>query len=106
MIMEPTSPTPLDAVKGSLAERRAKIVENKILILEVPDYDDPPVKVHFRPVEHAVIKAAIEKSEKGPKDQRAEAELRANADLLVKACVEITSGGQSWTGFGDADLAT
>jgi hypothetical protein len=101
----PTSPSPLDEVQGTLAKRRAKIVEDLFVDLDVPHYDDPPVTMRFQPVEHAVIKAALQKAEKGPKAERAEAEVRAHADLLVKACVGISSGDTSWDGFGDKDLA-
>jgi hypothetical protein len=105
MTKDPDSLTPLDAVKGSLSERRAKIVEDLVLELEVPHYDDPPVIVRFHPVENKAIKAALRKAEQGPKSERDEAELEANAGLLVKACVGLTSGSQSWSGFGDTELA-
>jgi hypothetical protein len=106
MTQDPNSITPLDVVKGSLAERRAKIVEDLVLELEVPHYDDPSVIVSFQPVEHKVIKAAMRKAEQAPKNQRDDAEMEAHASLLVKACAGITSGSQSWSGFGDEALAT
>jgi hypothetical protein len=98
--------TPLDAVKKTLGERREEIVENKILTLEIPDYEEPPVEIRFRPVPHDTIVAARKKIEKAPKKEQAEVEVRVNADLLVKACDGITSGDDSWSGFGDPDLAT
>jgi hypothetical protein len=100
------SPTPLNSLKGALAKRREEIASELFLELEVPRWENPTIVVRYQLVPHEIVSRAQRSLEKA-KGNRGEAELNANKDLLIKACVGIVAKDPSeeWTGFGDEDLA-
>jgi hypothetical protein len=98
--------TPLNSLKGTLAKRREEIASELFLELEVPRWQDPTIVIRYQLVPHEIVSRAQRSLEKA-KGNRGEAELNANKDLLIKACVGIVakSPDDEWTGFGDETLA-
>jgi hypothetical protein len=98
--------TPLNSLKGTLAKRREEIASELFLELEVPRWQDPTIAIRYQLVPHEIVSRAQRSLEKA-KGNRGEAELNANKDLLIKACVGIVAHNpdEEWTGFGDEALA-
>jgi hypothetical protein len=94
--------SPLNSLKGALAKRREEIAGEQILELEVPRWENPTLVVSYKPVEHSVIRRTIRSVEKA-KGDRSEAEMNANADFLIKACVGVIARdpNERWEGFDD-----
>jgi hypothetical protein len=82
--------TPLNSLKGALAKRREEIASELFLELEVPRWENPTIVVRYQLVPHEIVSRAQRSLEKA-KGNRGEAELNANKDLLIKACVGIVA---------------
>lgn len=75
----------------SLKERRQQVLEEQVLRLPVPRWEDPVIVVHYGPVEHTFIKAAQTRMEKAGNDKKADAEVDANADILIRGCKAVVA---------------
>lgn len=94
------------SILSSLKERRQQVLEEQILRLPVPRWDDPVIVVHYKPVEHGFISAARTRVEKATPDKKADVELDANADILIRGCtgvVAIVDGQEYSLRPGDED---
>jgi len=76
---------------GDLGRRRNEIIQAQVLELRVPRWTDPVIIVKCRPVEHAQIRGLLMRVEKTKPKDRAEAEVEANADLLIRGCIGIVA---------------
>lgn len=112
------------SILGQLRSRREQVVEAAHKDLRVPRWGEPgtgtpEIYVRYRPVDHKIIRKAMEVGDntKAKGDKRAAAEVRANIDVLIAGCVGVfgvVDGEQyslrpgdpkgEWTGF-DQDLA-
>lgn len=79
------------SVLSSLKERRQQVLEEQILRLPVPRWEDPSILVKYRPVEHGYIRKAQGRVEKANKDRQADVEIEANADILIRGCVAVVA---------------
>ena len=77
------------SILSSLKERRQQVVEEQVKRLPVPRWSDPTIVVIYKPVEHQFIRQAQSRVEKSGKDKKAEAEVEANADILIRGCVAV-----------------
>lgn len=77
------------SILSSLKERRQQVLEEQILRLPVPRWENPTIVVKYRPVEHSFIRQAQTKVEKATKDRRADVEVGANADILIRGCAGV-----------------
>lgn len=75
----------------SLKERRQEVLEEQILHLPVPRWENPAIVVKYKPVEHSFIRAAQERVRKASNDKKAEVELLSNADMLIRGCVAVVA---------------
>jgi hypothetical protein len=79
------------SILGSLRERRAQILEEQILPLAVPRWDDPKIVVKYKPVDHAIIRGIERQVDAAPKKDRAKVELNGNCDVLIRACTAVVA---------------
>lgn len=79
------------SILSSLKERRQQVVNEQVLRLPVPRWDNPKIVVRYKPVDHGFIKAAQVRVEKASRDKQAEIELEANADILIRGCVGVVA---------------
>lgn len=79
------------SILSSLKERRQQVLEQQVLRLPVPRWDDPVIVVMYKPVEHGFIKAAQTRVEKAGADKKADVELEANADILIRGCTGVVA---------------
>lgn len=77
------------SILSSLKERRQQVLEEQILRLPVPRWDDPVIVVLYKPVDHGFIRGSQKRVEKASKDRQADVELEANADILIRGCVGV-----------------
>lgn len=80
------------SILGSLKERRQQVLEEQVLRLPVPRWDNPEIVVKYKPVEHTLIRQTQTRVE-GIKDKakKFEAEVDGNADLLIRGCVAVVA---------------
>lgn len=76
---------------GDLGRRRDEIIKAQVLDIRVPRWTDPVIVVKCRPVEHPQIRGLLMRVEKAKPKDRAEAEVDANADLLIRGCIAIVA---------------
>lgn len=76
---------------GQLKERREQIFTKQVLTLPVPRWEDPVIKVRYRPVPHDLIRNAQRRVERTKKNAQAKEELYGNMDLLIKSCVGVVA---------------
>lgn len=79
------------SILSSLKERRQQVLEQQILRLPVPRWEDPVIVVHYKPVEHSFIRGAQERVKKAGTDKKADVEIDANADMLIRGCVGVVA---------------
>lgn len=79
------------SVLSSLKERRQQVLEQQILSLPVPRWEDPVIVVKYKPVEHGFIRAAQDRVRKAGNDKKADVEIEANADMLIRGCVGVAA---------------
>lgn len=77
------------SVLSSLKERRQQVLEEQVLRLPIPRWDNPAITVKYKPVEHSFIRQAQNRVEKANKDRKADTEVEANADILIRGCVGV-----------------
>lgn len=76
---------------SSLKERRQQVLEEQVLRLAVPRWDNPSIVVMYKPVEHTLIRAAQTRLEKAPVDKRAGIEMDGNIDVLIRGCAGVVA---------------
>lgn len=94
---------------AELAQRRRQMAEEKPdFDLDIPAWDNfgVTIKVHFRPISEPEL---VEVTKQATKQARKGSALKANMQLIVKACtglsVDLGNGNaKEYTGFGDATL--
>lgn len=74
------------SILGSLKERRQQVLEEQVLRLPVPRWEDPSIVVRYKPVAHTFIRTAQNRLEKANADKRSEVELEGNIDILIRGC--------------------
>lgn len=79
------------SVLSSLKERRQQVLNEQVLRLAVPRWDNPTIVVRYKPVEHSFIRRAQNAVEKAGKDKQADTELNSNADILIRGCVGVVA---------------
>lgn len=79
------------SILSSLKERRQQVLEQQVLRLPVPRWENPAIVVMYKPVEHGFIKTAQIRVEKAPPDKQADVELDANVDILIRGCVGVVA---------------
>lgn len=79
------------SILSSLKERRQQVLEEQVLRLSVPRWDDPIIVVMYKPVEHSFIRLAQSRVEKAGKDKQAETEVEGNADILIRGCAGVVA---------------
>lgn len=79
------------SILSSLKERRQQVLEEQVLRLPVPRWDNPTIVVKYRPVEHSFIRRGQSAVEKAGKDKQAEVELNSNADILIRGCAGVVA---------------
>lgn len=88
------------SILGSLKERRQQVLEEQVLTLPVPRWEDPAISVKYKPVEHTLIRQTQTRVD-GIKDKakKFEAEVDGNADLLIRGCVAVVAilGGREYS---------
>lgn len=77
------------SILDQLHARREEIRESDHLDLPVPRWTDPEIIIRYKPVEHAVIRAAGARLEKAPRRDQYELEVSMNADVLIRGCVAV-----------------
>lgn len=88
---------------GNLKARRQEVVAKQFLEKRVPRWTDPYIWVSYKPVEHALIRAGYTRIDNAPPSKKAQVELEANMDLLIRACVAVyatfepTEDAQRWS---------
>jgi hypothetical protein len=94
------------SILSSLKERRAQVLQEQILRLPVPRWNDPILVVRYKPVEHSYIRAAQSRVEKSKADKQADVELEANMDILIRGCagvIAVVDGKEYSLRVGDED---
>lgn len=79
------------SILGSLKERRTQILEEQVLALAVPRWDDPKIVVKYKPVEHSLIRGVERRIDGAPKKDRAKFEIEGNCDVLIRACTAVVA---------------
>lgn len=79
------------SILSSLKERRQQVLEEQVLRLPVPRWNDPSIVVKYKPVDHSFIRQAQGRVEKANKDRQADVEVEANADILIRGCVGVVA---------------
>jgi hypothetical protein len=71
---------------ASLKNRRAQIVDEMYIDVQVPRWESPEIFVRFKPVSTVKLSAAIDRRRKQKGDDWS---LLANADMLIESCIGI-----------------
>lgn len=79
------------SILSSLKERRKEVLEAQVLRLAVPRWEDPVIVIMYKPVEHGFIKSVQTRVEKAKADRRAEVEVEANVDILIRGCLGVVA---------------
>lgn len=79
------------SILTSLKERRQQVLEEQVLPLPVPRWDNPVIVVKYKPVEHGFIRAAQDRVKKASNDKKAEVEVDSNADMLIRGCLGVVA---------------
>jgi hypothetical protein len=79
------------SILSSLKERRQQVLDEQVLRLPVPRWDDPVIVVLYKPVEHSFIRIAQDRVSKTNADKAASVELDVNADILIRGCVGVVA---------------
>jgi hypothetical protein len=79
------------SILSSLKERRQQVLEEQVLRLPVPRWDNPTIVVLYKPVEHSFIRLAQTRVEKANGDKKGEVEVDANADILIRGCAGVVA---------------
>lgn len=74
---------------GGLAARKRQIVEDTTLKLRVPRWENPEIWIEYSPADHPTIRKNQIRLEKMKSGDLPEAEMNANADLLVKHTIRV-----------------
>ena len=94
------------SILSSLKERRQQVLNEQVLRLPVPRWDNPTIVVMYKPVEHPFIRRAQTAVEKAGKDKKGDAEVDSNADILIRGCVGVVAvldGKEYSLRIGDED---
>lgn len=79
------------SILSSLKERRQQVLAQQVLSLPVPRWEDPVIVVKYKPVEHGFIRAGQERVKKAGNEKKAEVEVDANADMLIRGCLGVVA---------------
>jgi hypothetical protein len=79
------------SILSSLKERRQQVLEQQVLRLPVPRWDDPVIVVRYQPVEHSFIRLVQERVTKATGGKKAAVEIDANADILIRGCLGVVA---------------
>jgi hypothetical protein len=74
---------------GNLKARRQEVVEKQLLERRVPRWTDPYIWVQYKPIPHSLIRSGFTRIDAAPPSKKAQVELEANMDLLIRGCVAV-----------------
>jgi hypothetical protein len=77
------------SVLARLGKRREEIIAKDTITLRVPRWSEPDIWVEYKPVSHTLIKRALSAVDRAKGRDKAEAEVDANADVLIAGCQRV-----------------
>src|SRR4051794_20129240 len=82
-----------DSLLAGLAARKAELQAEQVTDLPVPLWTNPTLRLRVTPVDHAILQGIHFRAEKAGKGRAAgEAQMNANAAILVAATTEVLIG--------------
>lgn len=88
---DPQGESSSPSILSSLKERRQQVLEEQVLRLPIPRWNDPVIVVKYKPVDHGFIRSAQKRVEKANRDRTSDIELEANADILIRGCIGVVA---------------
>lgn len=87
----PTSDTPpaRNSILGRIKSRREEIAAAQFTDIRVPRWENPELWVRYGTLEHPFIERTFDRARKAKKENRGEAVVNSNADILIEACIGV-----------------